>query len=225
MRDFLKSIRHILLINLKYLGDSIWMLPLVENLKKNLPDVELSVLVNKGTEDFFYTCPYINNVIPFPRSEIKGKRWGFIKFILFALKLRKLKPNMVIDLTETDRATILSYLSGARFRISYCNEKSWRQLLLTHRVNSRIHSKHMVEYLLDTLRYLDIRIFESRIKINIPKEAFQSLERKFPTIFNHNSDKKKLLYILEQEIPYANGVQKILHCYAMLYQKNVEFFL
>lgn len=189
----LEKSKHILVINLKYLGDSIWMLPFVENLKANLPDIKLSVLVNKGTEDFFYNCPAVDNVIPFPRNAIKNQRFGIIKFILFVRKLRKLKPDMVIDLTESDRAIILSYCSGAKIRISYKNEKSWRQWLLTHNIHSPIYSKHMVDYYLDVLRELGLKIYDDKIKINLPEDAFYSLKNKFPAVFGHDMTKKKVI--------------------------------
>ncbi|MDP2278048.1 MAG: glycosyltransferase family 9 protein, partial [Nitrospirota bacterium] len=190
---FLENIEHILVINLKYLGDSIWMLPFVENLKANMPDVKLSVLVNKGTEAFFYNCPAVDNVIPFPRNDIKNHWLGGMKFISFIRNLRKLKPDMVIDLTESDRAIILSYCSGAKIRISYKNEKSWRQWLLTHNVHSKIYSKHMVDYYLDVLRESGLKIYDDKIKINLPEDAFYSLKNKFPTVFGYDMTKKKVI--------------------------------
>lgn len=189
----LKDIKHIMVINLKYIGDSIWMLPFVENLKINLPHIRLSVLVNKGTEDFFYTSPAVDNVIPLPRKEIKNHPFGVIKFISFIKELKKLKPDMVIDLTESDRAIILSYFSGANIRISYRNEKSWRQWLLTHNVKAKIHSKHMVEYYFDMLREIGLKIYVDKIKINIPEDAFYSLKNHFPSVFYHDKTKKKVI--------------------------------
>ena len=189
----LENIKHILVINLKYLGDSIWMLPFVENLKINMPDIKLSVLVNKGTDAFFYNCPAVDNVIPFPRNDIKNHWLGGIRFISFIRNLRKLKPDMVIDLTESDRATILSYCSGAKIRISYKNEKSWRQWLLTHNIHSKINSKHMVDYHLDVLRELGLKIYDDKIKINLPEDAFYSLKNKFPIVFKHDTTKKKVI--------------------------------
>jgi ADP-heptose:LPS heptosyltransferase len=190
----LKEAKHILVIKLRYLGDSIWMLPFVENLKRNLPHVRVSVLVNKGTEAFFYTCPSVDNVIPFPRQEIKGSPAGIIKFLSFLLRLRRLRPDVVLELTDADRPAIISFFSGAKVRVSYNNENRWRRHLYTHIVKSKINAKHMVEYHLDVLRELGMKIYDDSIKIHVSDEAFQSLRRKMPSVFDESEKKKVLIH-------------------------------
>jgi len=186
--------RHVLVIKLRYIGDSIWMLPFVENLKLNLPHAKLSVIVNKGTEPFFYTSPAVDAVIPFPRADIKGKPLGILRFFSFIKTIRGLKPDVVIELTEGDRAAIMSVLSGADIRIGYSNEKHWRQRFYTHQISSKINTKHMVEYHLDLLKELGMKIFDDSIKIQIPEAAYLSLRRILPPDFYNNKKKKVLIH-------------------------------
>lgn len=186
--------RHVLVIKLRYIGDSIWMLPLVENLKLNLPRAKLSVIVNKGTEPFFYTSPAVDAVIPFPRADIKGKPLGILRFFSFIKTIRRLNPDVVIELTEGDRAAIMSVLSGADIRIGYSNEKHWRQHLYTYHISSKINTKHMVEYHLDVLRELEMRIYDDSLKIRIPEAAYTSLRKIVPTNFLTNKKKKVIIH-------------------------------
>lgn len=194
MMKLLKNSKHILVIKLRYLGDSIWMLPFVENLKQNLPCVKLSVLVNKGTEAFFYNCLSVDNVIPFPRKEVKNGLRGVIRFLSFLRDIRRLKPDVVIELTDADRPAIISFLSGAKIRMGYNNENRWRNRLYTHIVKSRINIKHMVEYHLDVLRELGMKIYDDSIKIHIYETAFRSLREKAPSVFHNNGKKKVIIH-------------------------------
>lgn len=169
------------------------MLPFVENLKRNLPDITLSIAVNEGTEEFFYDCPAVDNVIPFPRKMVKERPWGVIKFLAFVKKIRDIKPDLIIELTDSDRPAIISFFSGARIRISYNNEDCWRKYLYTHLIKSKINTKHMVEYHLDVLRELGMKIYDDSINIYIDKKHLQSLKEKIPSVFYSDKNKKKVV--------------------------------
>ncbi len=67
------SAKKILVINLRYIGDTILMFPFIKNLKLNLPDADIFVLVNEGTETFLKLMPEIAEVISFERKKMKGK--------------------------------------------------------------------------------------------------------------------------------------------------------
>lgn len=183
MNDLLKNSKNVLLMKLRYIGDSIWILPVINNLKWNYSHLRLSVLVNEGTEAFFYLNPSIDEVIPFPRSSVKRKG-GLFSFLKFIRQLRKKGIDTVIDLTDADRPALISFLSGAKIRISYDNEHRLRRFLYTHKVSAKINTKHMVEYHLDLLRELGLRIFDDSIKLDVPESVFQSLHQKFPQVFD-----------------------------------------
>jgi predicted lipopolysaccharide heptosyltransferase III len=191
MKGLLKDSKKLLLIKLRYIGDSIWMIPVINNLKQNYPNLKISVLVNEGTEIFFHFNPFVDEVIAFPRSKIKGKR-GFLNFLKFICSLRKKGFDSIIDLTDADRPALISFLSGARVRISYNNEKRWRRHLYTHCCKTKINTKHMVEYHLSLLQELGLKIFDRFVKLNLPKGIFEGLYQKVPKLFA-TSKKRRLL--------------------------------
>jgi len=192
MLGLLKGSKRLLLIKLRYIGDSIWMWPVINNLKWNYPHLKLSVLVNEGTEAFFYINPLVDEVIPFPRAKVKS-RGGSFHFFKFIWKLRKKCFDTVIDLTDADRPAFISFLSGAKLRISYDNEHRPRRFLYTHKAQAKMNTKHMVDYHLDILRELGLKIFDSSIKIELPEEVFKHLKQRFPTLFLRTDKKKRLL--------------------------------
>lgn len=187
----LRNARHIVVMKLRELGDSVWMLPFVDNLKRNLPQATVTVVVNQGTEPFFRNRKSVDAVMPFPRKEAKKKPFGFVKFLSFALSLRRLRPDVVIELTEADRPAILAFLSGAPARISYMNERRWRRHLYTHFIKSKAYSKHFIDYHLDALRELGLGIFDDSIKIDLDPGVYDSLRGKMPSAFE--GEKKKVV--------------------------------
>jgi ADP-heptose:LPS heptosyltransferase len=194
MKDILSNCRNILIIKLRYLGDSIWMLPFVDNLKRNMPHARLTVLVNEGTETFFKTSPSVTNIMTFPRREIKRRPLGVIKLHAFMKELRRLKPDAVIEMTDADRPAIIGLLSGAKIRIGYDNEKRWRRRLYTHIIQSRIDVKHMVDYHLDILRELGLKVYDDAIKIPLDGTCFQSLNKKYPSLLDDDKRRKVIVH-------------------------------
>jgi ADP-heptose:LPS heptosyltransferase len=191
--DAVRNAKNILIVKLRYIGDSIWMLPFVDNLKQNLPDARITVLVNEGTEAFFINRPTVDSLIVLPRRKMKGKLSGFFRALSFLSYVRGLRPDVVIELTDNDRAAIISYFSGAKIRISYNNENKWRRKLYTHFCSTKIFTKHMVDYNLDILREFGIQIYDSSIKINVPPDAVNSLKIKCPSVFETVPGKKKIV--------------------------------
>lgn len=194
MNNILAKCRTILIIKLRYLGDSIWMLPFVDNLKRNLPHAEITVLVNEGTESFFKTSPSVTNIMTFPRKEIKRGPMGVVRFISFVKEVRRLKPDAVIEMTDADRPAIIGFLSGAKIRIGYNNEERWRRRLYTHIIQSRIDVKHMVDYQLDILRELGLRVQDDAIKIPLDRRYFQSLNTRYPSLLNDDKRPKVVIH-------------------------------
>lgn len=188
-----KNAKHILIIKLRYIGDSIWMLPFIDNLKQNLPDTKITVLVNERTEAFFINKPAVDSLIILPRRKMKSKLSGFFRALSFLRYVRSLQPDMVIELTDNDRAAIISYFSGAKIRISYNNENKWRKKLYTHFCSTKIDTKHMVDYNLDIIRELGMQIYDPSIKIHVPTDAFKSLRTKYPSVFEQVHGKKKII--------------------------------
>ncbi len=54
--------QHVLLVKLRYIGDTLSLLPVIENLKRKAPGVTIDVLVNKGTEEVLTHHPAVRKV-------------------------------------------------------------------------------------------------------------------------------------------------------------------
>ncbi|MBF0540672.1 MAG: glycosyltransferase family 9 protein [Nitrospirae bacterium] len=209
----LKDCKNIAIIKFAYIGDSVWMLPFIKNLKKNLPHTKLTVIVNAGTEAFFTLSPYIDNIITFDRKTIKGLRSN-LKFIK---SIRDIKADAVFELTDTDRPTILSYLSGAKYIIGYNNENRWRNRLYTHISSSLKFQSHFVQYHLNLLQELGFEIFDTSLDVKLNPDCYITLKEKIPQLFDINNKKPIIIHPGSRNILRQWGTERFAKLCDLLY--------
>jgi predicted lipopolysaccharide heptosyltransferase III len=183
--------KKILVINLRYIGDTIWMYPFIKNLKLNLPDAKISVLVNKGSEEFLELMPELSEVICFERQVIKTKT-GFLKFIRFLREVRRDNFDTVFILSTSDRPTIIGFASGAKTRIGFKSDVWWRDFLLTEKIKKDDNNNpHMIESYLQALTYAGLKIYNRRLNIAVPDSKIRKICKKFGVL--ETMDKKSIL--------------------------------
>ncbi|MFN3480645.1 MAG: putative lipopolysaccharide heptosyltransferase III [Thermodesulfovibrionales bacterium] len=167
------DIRRILVIKLRHIGDVLLTSPVFRALKETFPEAEVSVLVNGGTEEVLSGNPFIKEIITFDR-EIKKAPFveRYKEEIRFLREIRKRSFDMTVDLTGGDRAAILSFLSGARYRIGWESRKGLigKRHLYTHlfRPDGR---RHMVLQNLDVVRHFGIDTEDRSVNFFIPDDA------------------------------------------------------
>jgi predicted lipopolysaccharide heptosyltransferase III len=130
-----KKIPKILLFQLGDLGDVVLTMPTIRALRENFPESRLYVAVREKARGLLEDCPWIEEIIYINkdrRSLLKGI--AFQK--AFLAGLRKKHILLSIELRTGTRGAILSYLSGATYRIGRYTQdgKLWRNKLFTHLV-------------------------------------------------------------------------------------------
>jgi len=147
--------QRILVIKLRYLGDVLISTPVVASLRAAFPRAYLSMLVNPGTEAMIAHNPHLDEVLVVERSA------SALRQLRFALALRRRRFDLVIDLTDGDRAAILSRLTGAAMRIGFNREGLWRGRLYTHVVPLQQQAIPIIRQQLMALEILGIPVAES----------------------------------------------------------------
>lgn len=191
--ELLRSCRRIVVIRQRFVGDAVWTLPFLENLRLNLPEATIAVVSNEGTEGFFLHNDYIDRCITYPERRIKnsGKLKAALLFLGFLRELRSFKADAVIELTDSDKSAVIAFLSGARTRIGQCFEMKPRHRLLNHMVPFSV-AMHWVPLYFEFFERLGLRVFTREIHNAVPKSAFEELRLKAPALFE-NTEKKKIL--------------------------------
>lgn len=190
----LKYAKKILVINLRYIGDTIWMYPFIRNLKRNIPSADITAMVNEGGEIFLKLLPEVSEVITVRRKEIK-RRFGIIKFIRFLMEIRSKRFDTVFILSSSDRPTIIGFASGAKTRIGFRSDSWWRAYLLTERFrwdrSDAESNPHMLEYYLQILIRAGLKIYDTKLTVDVPESAIKKITERFSIL--KTEDKKSIL--------------------------------
>ncbi|MBU1125342.1 MAG: glycosyltransferase family 9 protein [Candidatus Omnitrophica bacterium] len=156
-----KEISHILLIRMDRLGDLVFSLPVIDNLRNAYPRAQIHMLVSPYLKDF---------------AELLGDIDQVIVYEGFKSTLNQLQENhydMSIDLLYdyTIKTALLCFLSKAPIRVGF----NWgkRGIFFTHQVIPQIpNEKSMVQLHLQLLRELGVPLLvtEPKIELAHPKD-------------------------------------------------------
>ncbi|HDZ84490.1 MAG TPA: hypothetical protein ENH45_04645, partial [Nitrospirae bacterium] len=114
-----KDIKKILVIKFRHIGDVLLTSPAIRALKENFPEADISVIVNSGTEEVLSGLPAISELMVFDRKIKKlPVLRKYMKEVAFYKEIRSKGFDMTVDLTGGDRAALVSFISGARYRLA-----------------------------------------------------------------------------------------------------------
>ncbi|MDO9287538.1 MAG: hypothetical protein Q7T83_01970, partial [Thermodesulfovibrionales bacterium] len=171
--DF-QGIKKILVIKLRHIGDVLLTVPVFRALRENFPQAHITAIVNSGTEAVLTGNPLINEVIAFDRTIKKIKPvQKYLKELSFLKKIRGKGFDMTVDLTSGDRAAIISFASGAKYRLASDTGKDGfpgKRYFYTHLAKND-SSQHMVLQNLDVVRQFGISTDNLNVDIFIPEDA------------------------------------------------------
>lgn len=163
-----RAAKRVLLLDLGFLGDSIHLLPALWTLRQAYPAAELHVMVAEHVTRVMEVAPWVNKVWGYPRYP-KGPKWyqdlGRIK------RLRDTKFDVVINLNGSDRSSILTGLSGARWRLGRVPQDggpSFWPLMFTHIVGVPYHAKLIADQRWECLKQAGFPGEKPEFTIEIP---------------------------------------------------------
>ncbi|MBI3793924.1 MAG: glycosyltransferase family 9 protein [Nitrospinae bacterium] len=115
-----KSVKKILVLRYRSIGDLVLCNPALETIRATFPGARIDFVVDEAFESLFYKNPNIDRSIPFSRgSKGEGKIKSLLRELRFILRIRAEKYDMVVDLHCGPRSAMLAWLSGARYRLGY----------------------------------------------------------------------------------------------------------
>ena len=140
------NVDRILVIKLRHIGDVLLTVPVFRALRERFPNARLTALVNRGTEEVLAGNPLVDEIIVYDRS-IKqlGSMRKLSAEISFLRGIRARNFDMTVDLTSGDRPAIISFASGARYRLAVEPKPGGltaKRLLYTHltKPNAALHT-------------------------------------------------------------------------------------
>ncbi len=182
--------RRILVIKLRYIGDTVLTLPLINALARGLPRAALHMLVNRESAPVLAGNPHLRRIWRFTPAHRRPA--GFFKLVC---QLRAQRYDAVIDLTNNDRSALLSFLSGARWRMGFWRDRFlYQRLFYNQMVPSVLGTGHAVDHHLKVACFLGLAVPDIHPWIPVtpaaiarlaPKLARQGLSRQRPFVILH----------------------------------------
>jgi predicted lipopolysaccharide heptosyltransferase III len=156
---------NILLIQLKRIGDLILTTPAIAALREKFPRASISLVVSSGVKELLPAITGIDKVF-----EVRGKTDDALDWIALSLG----KFDYCLDFTRNDRSSFLTFLSGARKRIT-SDHPNLRTKLRARSYNEFVEAPvgflHTVDYHLGLLKPLGIENASRAIRLGLPEET------------------------------------------------------
>jgi heptosyltransferase-3 len=112
----------VLFIKLKHIGDALIMTSAITSLKKKYPQVEVSVLVRRGTETILAGCGLIDHLYVMAEPEREQRTWkGFMLDVKTFVELNQQEYDHVFNLGRNQRGAVLCLFLSAT--------QTWNMLL------------------------------------------------------------------------------------------------
>ena len=179
----LKSVKKILVVKMRHLGDVLLTSPLFTLLKEAMPHAEIDAYIYEESLPMLEGHAAILNYLLYDRRWKKlslfrrlGKEFSMLR------RVRRGKYDLVINLTEGDRGALVALASGSRYRIGFDPGKKGlkgKRNLYTHVVKNCPTPRHMVERHLDVLRCMGIfpKEHERDLSFMIPRSAREKMQQ------------------------------------------------
>lgn len=157
---------HILVITLRFLGDTLLVTPLISSLKQAYPGATVDVLTFKSNAAMLENNPDIHQLITLTG---KPKALDFIKLLIRLFK----HYDLAISTQAGDRPTLLAAVAG-KISMGFVPEKSgkawWKKLLLTDWLVFKNDCGHAI---LENLRFCERLSIRPIYKLTPPKPSEQ----------------------------------------------------
>lgn len=152
--------KKILFINPFGIGDVLFTTPVIRAVKEHYPQSVIGYWCNKREADIFKSNPLVDKVFALSRGDIKkiyqeSILRGLKESIALYRAIKKEHFDVALDFSLDHRYSLVAKLAGIKKRIGFDYKKRGR--FLTDKIEvAGYSSKHVTEYYLELLKFLDI---------------------------------------------------------------------
>jgi len=178
----LANVKHVLIVRLDQIGDVIMTTPFLRELRRNMPNAWITLIVLPTTFNLVENCPYVNEALAcgwvgdrdIHRFQRHWRAWKMARKHLWHRQF----DLAILPRRDADQShgAILAYFSGAQHRVGYSDNDFNQKLpyyrnndcLLTHVLNDKM--RHEVESSLEIIRFLEGKVQNNHMEIEISNE-------------------------------------------------------
>ncbi|MFA4981713.1 MAG: glycosyltransferase family 9 protein [Candidatus Omnitrophota bacterium] len=188
-------LKRVLVVRLDGIGDVVLTTPFLRELRKNLPNARITLIVRPEALNLVKLCPYVDEILTHDWKEpgiFAYLMWHIsaLKFSIFHLWKRRFDLSILPRWDVDNRnSSFIIYFSGARLRVGYSEnvrpekiELNKRyDILFTHVISDKT-LKHEVEHNLDVITFIGGKIERDNLELWLKEDDStfaQSLLRRF----------------------------------------------
>lgn len=164
--------RRILIVNVNWLGDTLFVTPFIRAVRENYKDAYIAVLTHPRCCAILEGNPHIDETILY--DEKKEHKSIFRKFSIIA-HLRSKKFDAAFILRESLSRTMILFLSGIPQRIGYETKRA--NFLLTRKIKLRKRPMHKVEHFLNIAKAMGIEVRSRDYEFTISRDDMQRAQK------------------------------------------------
>lgn len=164
-----EKINKILLIKLRAIGDVVLSTIVLKNLREYFPDAEIDFLTESYCRDVIQDNNLIDEVITL-NKKVMTQLNVFEKIsynVSFLKTILNKEYDLVFDFFGNPRSALLTFISGARYRIGY--NYRIRKFAYNTVIKSRAATIHEAEWHLDALKACKIPIVSHKLSFQLTK--------------------------------------------------------
>jgi lipopolysaccharide heptosyltransferase II len=169
------KIKKILCIKPRGIGDIVLSTIIIDNLISYFPGVKIDYL----TEDFAKPClednPNINKILTMGKNEFP---------LWVALRIRKEKYDLLLDLWSNPRTAQITFLSGVKYRIGYSYRG--RRYAYSILATSERGAYHSAEHNLELIKAINVPIISKKVQYYIAQSDKEFAKSIFQNYFSNN---------------------------------------
>lgn len=146
------QIKKIICIKPRGIGDIVLSTIVLENLHKHFPNANIDYLTEHFAKPALLNNPLVNKILTMHKKDFSLK---------VAMKLRKEKYDIVIDLWSNPRSAQITFFSGAKYKVGYAYRgRRYAYNILGTSSKGELHS---AEHNLELLKVLNVKIISKNI--------------------------------------------------------------
>ena len=177
---------NILVIKLSAIGDVIHAIPAIHALREYRPGVHITWVVEPAARDIVAMCSDVDEIIVFPKKELKTRQ-GFLRhFIPFRRLLQKHHYDVSMDLQGLFKSAAIAFFVRAQKKIGTGFMREGASLI-SRPIRGAHMDGHIVEQNLDVVRALGCPADKAVFSFCISAQDVQSAEEKRLAVCGQNT--------------------------------------
>lgn len=166
------NLKRFLIINPFGIGDVLFTTPLIRAIKDSYPESLIAFWCNERVKDVLKNNKNIDKIFALSRGDIKriskqSRFMGTKKILGLLSGLKKERFDISFDFSLDHRYSLISKILGIKRRIGFNYKRRGR--FLTDKINiDGYHSKHVVEYYLDLLKFIGVEPKNKNLELSVP---------------------------------------------------------